>query len=111
MLLKPLFRLPQKMNLHFVKWFKLCLGLSIVSFIATVALLFTAGLNFGIDFKGGTLMQMETPGPADVASLRTKLSGLGIGEIQLQSFGQPNENPDPLPGAVRRARRAEDGCG
>jgi preprotein translocase subunit SecF len=91
MLLKPLFRLPQKMNLHFVKWFKLCLALSIFAFLGTVVLLSTVGLNFGIDFKGGTLMQIETPGPADVAGLRTKLTSLGIGEIQLQSFGQPNE--------------------
>jgi preprotein translocase subunit SecF len=91
MLLKPLFRLSQKMNLRFVKYFKLCLGLSIFAILGTVVLLFTVGLNFGIDFKGGTLMQIETPGPADVASLRTKLTGLGLGEIQLQSFGQPNE--------------------
>jgi preprotein translocase SecF subunit len=79
------------MNLRFVKYFKLCLGLSIFAILGTVVLLFTVGLNFGIDFKGGTLMQIETPGPADVASLRTKLTGLGLGEIQLQSFGQPNE--------------------
>lgn len=91
MLLKPLFRLPQKMNLRFVKYFKLCLGLSIFAILGTVVLLFTVGLNFGIDFKGGTLMQIQTPGPADVASLRTKLTSIGLGEIQLQSFGQPDE--------------------
>jgi len=91
MLLKPLFRLPQKMNLRFVKYFKLCLGLSIFAILGTVVLLYTVGLNFGIDFKGGTLMQIQTPGPAEVANLRTKLTSLGLGEIQLQSFGQPNE--------------------
>jgi preprotein translocase subunit SecF len=89
--LKPLFRLPQKMNLHFVRWFKLCFGLSIVALLGTVALLFTQGLNFGIDFKGGTLMQIQTPGPADAAKIRTTLSSLGIGEIQLQNFGKPDE--------------------
>ncbi len=91
MILKPLFRLPQKMNLHFVKYFKLCLGLSIVAIIGTAILLPTVGLNFGIDFKGGTLIQIETPGPADVAKMRTELSRLGLGEMQLQSFGQPNQ--------------------
>jgi preprotein translocase SecF subunit len=91
MLLKPLFRLPQKMNLRFVKYFKLCLGLSIFAIVGTAILLPTVGLNFGIDFKGGTLMQIKTQGPADVASLRTKLTSLGLGEIQLQSFGQPDE--------------------
>jgi preprotein translocase subunit SecF len=91
MILKPLFRLPQKMNLRFVKYFNLCLGLSIFAIVGTIALLSTIGLNFGIDFKGGTLMQIETPAPADVAQLRSTLGKLGLGEIQLQSFGQPNE--------------------
>src|SRR5208282_1597970 len=90
MMLKPLFRISQKMNLHFVKFFKLCLGLSIVAIVTTVVLLSTIGLNFGIDFKGGTLMQIETPGPANVGELRTKLSHLGLGEVQLQEFGQAN---------------------
>ncbi|MGA7325509.1 MAG: protein translocase subunit SecF, partial [Rhodomicrobium sp.] len=79
------------MNLHFVKYFKLCLGLSIVAIIGTAILLPTVGLNFGIDFKGGTLIQIETPGPADVGKMRTELSRLGLGEMQLQSFGQPNQ--------------------
>jgi preprotein translocase subunit SecF len=91
MILKPLFRLPQKMNLRFVKYFNLCLGLSIFAILGTIVLLSTIGLNFGIDFKGGTLMQIETPAPADVAQLRSTLGKLGLGEIQLQSFGQPNE--------------------
>src|SRR5271165_6842113 len=91
MILKPLFRLPQKMNLRFVKYFKLCLGLSIFAILGTVVLLSTVGLNFGIDFKGGTLMQIQTPEAANVSELRGKLNGLGLGEVQLQSFGQPNE--------------------
>ena len=61
MKLKPLFRLSQKMKLHYVKYFKLCLGLSIAAILGTIVLLSTTGLNFGIDFKGGTLIQIETP--------------------------------------------------
>jgi preprotein translocase subunit SecF len=91
MLLKPLFRLPQKMNFHFVKYFKLCFGLSIIAIIGTVALLFTQGLNFGIDFKGGTLMQVQTPTAVDAPELRTSLHHLGLGEIQLQNFGKNDE--------------------
>jgi preprotein translocase subunit SecF len=91
MLLKPLFRLPQKMNFHFVKYFRLCFALSIVAIVGTVVLLFTQGLNFGIDFKGGTLMQVQTPMAVDAPQLRTTLYGLGIGEIQLQNFGKNDE--------------------
>jgi preprotein translocase SecF subunit len=91
MILKPLFRLPQKMSLRFVKYFNLCLGLSIIAIVGTCILLPTVGLNFGIEFKGGTLMQIQTPEPADLASLRSKLSGLKLGEVQLQAFGQPDQ--------------------
>ncbi len=90
-MLKPLFRLPQKMNLHFVKYFKLCLALSLVAIVGTAILLPTVGLNFGIDFKGGTLMEIKTETPADVAALRSKLSSLGLGEVQLQTFGAPDQ--------------------
>ncbi len=91
MMLKPLFRLPQKMNLRFVKYFKLCLGLSIFAIVGTMVLLPTIGLNFGIDFKGGTMITIETPGPADAGELRTTLSQLGLGGIQLQSFGSDKD--------------------
>ncbi len=91
MKLKPLFRLSQKTNYHFVKYFKLCLGLSIAAILGTIALLSTSGLNFGIDFKGGTLIQIQTPTATDAGHLRTTLSHLGLGEIQLQAFGTDNE--------------------
>ena len=91
MMLKPLFRIPQKMNLRFVKYFKLCLALSVIAIVGTAVLLSTVGLHFGIDFKGGTVLQARTPGPADLGDIRGKLSKLGLGEVQLQSFGRPNE--------------------
>jgi preprotein translocase subunit SecF len=91
MKLKPLFRLSQKTNYHFVKYFKLCLGLSIAAILGTIVLLSTLGLNFGIDFKGGTLIQIQTPTATDAGNLRTTLSHLGLGEIQLQTFGTDTE--------------------
>src|SRR5262249_54266988 len=91
MMLKPLFRLPQKMKLRFVKYFNLCLGLSIVAIVGTCILLPTVGLNFGIDFKGGTLLRIQTPGPAEAGKIRTTLASLGLGEIQLQGLDKPNE--------------------
>ncbi|KAI96303.1 preprotein translocase subunit SecF [Rhodomicrobium udaipurense JA643] len=91
MLLKPLFRLPQKTNFHFVKYFKVCFALSIIGIVGTVVLLFIQGLNFGIDFKGGTLMQVQTPTAAEAAKLRTTLTEIGVGEIQIQNFGKDDE--------------------
>ncbi len=58
---------------------------------ASIGLFLVRGLNYGIDFKGGIMMEVRTDGPADVSSMRTMLSGLGIGEVALQEFGAPNE--------------------
>ncbi len=107
MLLKPLFRLPQKMNFHFVKYFKLCFGLSVVALIGTVVLLFTQGLNFGIDFKGGTLMQIQTPGPADAAQYQDHAFKPRNRGNPASEFRQAGRASDPLPGANRRPRSSE----
>jgi preprotein translocase subunit SecF len=53
---------------------------------------FTLGLNFGIDFIGGTLLEVQTKsGPADLAKIRTTLNGLNLGDVQLQQFGGPSD--------------------
>ncbi len=66
----------------------------IVSALLTVVplvLVSTVGLNFGIDFQGGTLIEIQTKeSPANLADIRGKISGLGIGEVQIQEFGAPN---------------------
>ena len=49
------------------------------------------GLNYGIDFSGGTIIEARTQGPADLAAMRADLDSLGLGEVQLQGFGAPNE--------------------
>jgi preprotein translocase subunit SecF len=60
--------------------------------ILAISLYFFHGLNFGIDFKGGTLIEIQTKsGPADLAQMRSTLGGLGLGEAQLQQFGAPND--------------------
>jgi preprotein translocase subunit SecF len=51
----------------------------------------TLGLNFGIDFKGGTAIEVKTEGPADTGALREVLSGLDLGDVQVQGFGAEDE--------------------
>jgi len=58
---------------------------------ASVALFAFKGLNYGIDFKGGILLDVRTQGPADLAQLRRSLAGLGLGEVALQEFGAPDD--------------------
>jgi preprotein translocase subunit SecF len=60
--------------------------------IIAISLYFFHGLNFGIDFKGGTLIEVQSKsGAADLAKMRSALSSLGLGEVQLQQFGAPND--------------------
>ncbi|MFT5540491.1 MAG: preprotein translocase subunit SecF [Alphaproteobacteria bacterium] len=68
-------------------WFAIT-GIFMLSSLGFIAI---KGLNFGIDFKGGILMEVRTPGTANIDTLRGKLSGLGLGEVALQSFGAPND--------------------
>ncbi|MCB1989815.1 MAG: protein translocase subunit SecF, partial [Geminicoccaceae bacterium] len=63
------------------------LALAILSIGAVVY----PGLNFGIDFKGGILVEVRTPGPADLAQMRTRLNELGLGDVALQEFGEPTD--------------------
>src|SRR6187551_55614 len=66
--------------------------LSALMSIVAITLFFTHGLNFGIDFKGGTLLEVQAKsGEADIAGMRTTLNKLGLGEVQLQQFGGPTE--------------------
>jgi preprotein translocase subunit SecF len=66
--------------------------LSAVISILTTLMLLTIGLNFGIDFKGGTLMELQArSGRADVASIRQTAEAFGFGDVEVQEFGSAGE--------------------
>ncbi|TGW07124.1 protein translocase subunit SecDF, partial [Mesorhizobium sp. M2D.F.Ca.ET.145.01.1.1] len=60
--------------------------------ILSVVLFMSAGINYGIDFKGGSLIEVQSKsGNADLADIRGRLTELNIGEVQVQQFGAPND--------------------
>jgi preprotein translocase subunit SecF len=64
---------------------------SAVAVIASVTAFFTIGLNLGLDFKGGTVIEFSTPGPAPLAAMRTALAKAGVKDPQVQGLGSPNQ--------------------
>jgi preprotein translocase subunit SecF len=59
--------------------------------LVSVVLFFAPGLNYGIDFEGGIVIEARTPGPADFPLLRGVVSALDVGEVRLQQFGAPED--------------------
>src|SRR5262249_44129235 len=83
---------PDNTHFDFTQFRRISFPLSAALSIVAITLFFTHGLNFGIDFRGGTLLEVQSKsGPADISALRSKLSTLGLGEVQLQQFGGPAE--------------------
>jgi preprotein translocase subunit SecF/SecD/SecF fusion protein len=83
---------PHDTRLPFMRYKGLCFALSIVGMVLSLALFGVRGLNYGVDFKGGSMVEVQSnSGPADVGALRDKLGKLGLGSVQIQSFGTPND--------------------
>jgi preprotein translocase SecF subunit len=79
---------PHNLRIPFMRFKGLCFGLSVLFMALSLLLFFTRGLNYGVDFKGGSLIEVQSKnGPADLHDIRTKLNALGIGNVQIQSFG------------------------
>jgi preprotein translocase subunit SecF/SecD/SecF fusion protein len=83
---------PHDLRLPFMRYKGLALAVSVGLMALSLALCFTLGFNYGVDFKGGLMLEVQSnSGPADIAQLRDKLGRLDLGAPQIQSFGSPND--------------------
>jgi len=84
---------PDDTKFDFMRFRRISFPISAIASILAISLYFFHGLNFGIDFKGGLLIEVQTKSgaAADLGGMRTTLGGLGLGEVQLQEFGAPND--------------------
>ena len=78
-------------NIKFMKIKKLTLIISSILFFLSLALVFFKGLNLGIDFTGGSLIEARFKENIDLSNLRIQMNKLNLGEIQLQTIGSEND--------------------
>ncbi|RDI60091.1 protein translocase subunit SecF [Microvirga subterranea] len=79
---------PENSHFDFMRLRRFSFPLSAIISILAVIMLSTVGLNFGIDFKGGTLMELQSKtGQVDVGAVRQTAEGFGFGEVEVQEFG------------------------
>ena len=96
--------IPSDINISFIPKRIMFFIFSAALITSSVGLFLTKGLNYGIDFQGGILMEVRTNKAADISTMRTTLGNLGLGEVALQEFGQPTD-------VLIRVQRQEGGEG
>ena len=85
---------PDDTHFDFFRFSKLTLGASILAMVISLVAFFAMGLNFGIDFLGGTTSRTESSQPVDVAAYRDAVQDLGLGDISITEVFDPTFGPD-----------------
>jgi preprotein translocase subunit SecF len=74
-------------NIDFLRWGRVAIGGSIVVLLIAIGSLLFRGMNLGLDFTGGTVIEVQYPEPVDIPKVRETLSQAGFGDAQTQHFG------------------------
>src|SRR5580704_6180267 len=91
-MLRPLIVIRRIPSIDFMALHKLGFALSGLLTLGSIVLFLVQGLDYGIDFAGGTVIEARSlKGPADLARMRATLGGRGLGEVSLQGFGGPTD--------------------
>jgi len=82
---------PAKTSFPFMRWRFIAFAVTAILTVVSLGEFFINGLNKGIDFEGGILIEAGLEQPAELGTIRAALSDLGLGEIALQEFGNPKD--------------------
>ena len=80
-----------KRDIPFMSWGKYTTSVSLITFLLAVFFLYSKGLNFSVDFTGGTVMEVHTAGQADLTGMRRSLKQLGLYDANVQNFGSSHD--------------------
>ena len=91
-MLRPIHLIPENTKIIFLKYKSIFLLGSLAMVIISLLASFIIGLNFGIDFRGGVLLELRSiNGNANISELRKNLEDFNLGEVSIQEFGQPSD--------------------
>ena len=82
---------PKQPNINFLGHRNLAFAFSASATVGSLIFFLVLGLNFGIDFRGGILVEARVETGADIAAMRDSASSLGLGDISMQEFGDPRD--------------------
>jgi preprotein translocase subunit SecF len=100
---------PETTNIDFFRYWKVTFGFSILAMIASVILFLTVGLNFGIDFRGGTTIRTESTQVVDVGVYRDAITPLGLGDVSITEVFDPTFGADQHVAMIRiQAQEGEE---
>jgi preprotein translocase SecF subunit len=89
--MRPLIVIRHVPKIDFMRWRFFGFAFSLALTALTIGLFFSVGLNYGIDFVGGTQIEAQTKGPADLGAMRAGIDALNLGQASLQQFGSPDD--------------------
>jgi preprotein translocase SecF subunit len=89
--MKPFRLIPDDTKISFMRLSRFGFFASGLCCLASLLLFLFVGLNVGVDFKGGTVVSIRTEQPANIDALRGRIGGLGLGSVELQEYGSPND--------------------
>ena len=91
MMIRPLLKLPERTSIRFMRGRFAGLIVSAILSTASLALFFYPGVNYSIDFQGGTVVELRLQHPADVAEIRAAFDTLDFGTPSVQQFGSAED--------------------
>ena len=98
---------PDKTNINFFAAARVTFGASVVMMILSLVFIAMFGLNFGIDFRGGTTIRTESAAPVDIAGKRAALAALNLGDVSITEVFDPTFGPEQNVAMIRI--QAQDG--